>query len=898
MTGLVSLGAEVSFTRTCERLLGQTNATVAAVLTAWLLGLFLGACLGGASERVEAAPRRSARRALAAVGALVLLTSLALPLLVHVPVGEDDGFAWARAVAVVVMLLPTSCAAGFAFPALVRAWGGAGRAGGAGSVYAAETLGAVVGALAAGFLLPRFFGHLGGAAALGAIALIAGLAPSRAESAGAAAPDEGSDAERLPGRHLLAVALAGGAALALELLWTRVLLFFVPGLTGALAAVLAGILLGSSVGATIGAARARRGDGRRAAAVALIVGAAGVGVGLAVLPVLADAVRAWPHPVGGGFHAGHEMIVSFLVAAAVSFLPTAASGAAFALLARASNGAATAYGASCLGSVVGVVVAAGLGGAVVPVRAGIAVCGVVLAIASVVLWRRGDGAIRLAPAIVVAAAVLLVPRDASLLAQSVEFRKSYAAGRTVLAVDEDRHVVASVVDLGDGGGRALYTNAFLAASTQPGYGYMRMLGHLPALVAGSPERALVIAYGTGTTVGSLALHPEVRAIDIAEISPAVMRLAPWFERVNRGVPYSDTHGKEIRVRVGDGRAIVERDGRPYDVVTLEPLPPETPAAVHFYTREFYQACLRRLSPGGALCQWIPLHTSDPRSFRVLLRTFAETMPTTWLFLFDQCALLVGRPEAGATIAVGALQRRASVIAEDLRRAGMEDVAAVLGAYVADRGAILAATTDVAVMTDDYPEVALRLARPARESLDDLAANARLLAELEGDVMFVLGVAGVGSAELGEFVDDVAASARAKRSLREWRALARVDPERATSLLREAIAARPTDLEARRLLGHPPSLENTPPRLDDAAVRRILIGEGPAGDLAEAIEIAGVRVGLEPRLLLPFLDHESLDVRLKAMVALRRRVGDVGGYDPMATGEGRRRAIEELEGRIQ
>ena len=53
-----------------------------------------------------------------------------------------------------------------------------------------------------------------------------------------------------------------------------------------------------------------------------------------------------------------------------------------------------------------------------------------------------------------------------------------------------------------GGGAPTHVDEFQAAGTKPEYRYMRMLAHLPVALAASPERILVICFGTGTTSGS------------------------------------------------------------------------------------------------------------------------------------------------------------------------------------------------------------------------------------------------------------------------------------------------------------------------------------------------------------------------------------------------------------
>ncbi len=919
LAGFVSLGSEVAFTRSCELLLGNTSVTMAVVLASYLAGLAAGSALAGRSALVERRPRRAFALAQAALCAAVLAGSSLLPLLAGLPGAEAPGLASARTLCAALLLLPPALAAGFAFPPLVLLLGrgreGRGAGESTGRVYGLETLGAVLGSLAAGFVLQRLAGldntfRLLAAAALCGALLARWAGPVAAPGAparGAPLPVPGAAPAAAPPRALLvALFLSGAAVLALELLWTRLLLFFVPGLTSALAAVLAGILAGTALGARAGGLLAARGAGRRAAGRLLVAAGGGAALSLALLPRLADVLSWLPRPPRGGFWPGGEMAAGFLLAVALALVSTACSGAALPLVAGAlgrgaRTGAARAYAWSCCGSVCGVLLAARGAGGLLPVRACVAAAGALLVLAGLLLWRpRQDTLLEPLFAGGVVAALLFVPRSAPLLPQSAEFRKEVARGRTVLDAAEDAHVIASVVDMGGNRGRALYTNAFQAASTGPGSGYMRMLGHLPVLLARSPERVLVIAYGTGTTAGSVALHRPVRSIEIAELSPAVLGLSPWFEAANHGVPHRTSLGKEIAVRCGDGRALLAASASSYDVITLEPLPPDTPAAVHFYTREFYRLCAARLADGGAVCQWIPMHSTAPPSFRVLVCTFAREFPSAWLFVFDLCVLLVGQTSADARLDAARVCARAAPreIRADLFRANRESAAAVLASFVAGRESLLAGTTGSASMCDDRPIVALGLARPNYTAWENLRENAALLLSLHEDVTGLLDLENLAEPERAELLAALQASSAAKRLLLE----ARVRPDEAEVLLNRALVLAPGDLEALDRLGEQPA---RPHQRDEgtfpggrAEVEETLRAPGAVeAELGRAIDAAGIMPDVDATLLLPLLDHAQRTIRLRAMVALQRRLGSVAPYDPEADSAARQRVIEELRRRL-
>src|SRR5262245_51759234 len=151
---------------------------------------------------------------------------------------------------------------GFTLPVLSRAVidrdGVAGSA--VGGLYAANTLGAVVGCTAAGFAVIPAVGLIATSAAaalvnLGVAATALALRP-RLERAGAPAPSPAAAA--LPPQARLAAAvfaISGFAAMGYEVLWTRALEHYTHNSTYAYTAMLAvflgGIALGSAAGARI-----------------------------------------------------------------------------------------------------------------------------------------------------------------------------------------------------------------------------------------------------------------------------------------------------------------------------------------------------------------------------------------------------------------------------------------------------------------------------------------------------------------------------------------------------------------------------------------------------------------------------------------------------------------------
>ncbi|MBK7876579.1 MAG: fused MFS/spermidine synthase [Planctomycetes bacterium] len=421
---------------------------------------------------------------------------------------------------------------------------------------------------------------------------------------------------------------------------------------------------------------------------------------------------------------------------------------------------------------------------------------------------------------------------------------------TVLSLREDREFAVAVVDDGVRGERTLFTDGFRAAGTGREYRYMQVLGHLPVLLHPAPKRVAVLALGTGTTLGSVAAHPEVDAIDVLEIAPAVVAAAPWFEAKNHGVLAREP--ERVHVLLGDGRrTLADRPGA-YDVVTMEPLLPDSPFGVYLYTREFYAQARRALRPGGLLCQWVPPHALEPATFRAVLATFAAEFPWSGVWLAGTQVVLVGGEsepalEPARFPAEGALRATLATL-------GLASPAGVAARYVGSPRCDEAA--DGALLTDEHPWVVYRPRRAGAALLADLPDNLAALRALRAPLPERwAAVVGPGGAELRAGLAELQ-RARAELASEEarQRGVPRAD---ATALLREARGL------ARRSARGDPELVEFEEELEFLDVVRRGVAELAKPD-AHAAQLALERAAeLRP---------ERADVALYLAVA-RERAGD-------------------------
>jgi len=726
VSGATALVYEIVWARRLALVLGSATSAAAAVLSAFMFGLALGAVLVG--RRADAS-----RRPLRWYGLLELgigVYALAFDPLRDLVSGWFPGQPWLTAFGLLV--LPAALMGG-TLPVLARA-GADSIARGTrafGSLYGVNTLGAVVGALLASLVLLESRGLAGTTVVAAIVNLVLGAGFWAMSLAAGARQVYEEEAPAAPRRWLGdaepavigAFFLAGFAALALELAWFRLLVYYLEGFTIAFGLMLAAYLAGVGAGALGGTWLAHlAGNPRRLLARTLLVEGILAVLTFLYLTQLGDSLEAMRATyIQADAIDAHYSMALFWAALAVVFPATFCAGmlmpivSRIALSHRESIGGQTGavYASSTLGAVLAPPLAAfwllpafGVTGTIVGMGALLLLAGTGLALARGLREWVFAGVAAVVFVVVCFAGDLGTP----LIERSHVFRAANRH-RRLLAYEHGQLGDVSVVEELENGARRLYLDGFSAAETGSQYGYMRMQGHLPVLLHPDPERVLVIAYGTGTTAGAAALHPEVKEVVCVEIEPAVYDVSPLFAAQNRDVLAQE----KVRHVVADGREYLGR-GEQFDVITLEPLMPYTPAAVYLYTKEFYAKARAALRPGGLgiLCQWIPPQGVSGADFQRLVASAAAVFDHVSLWYFPHAVLMLcGDRAPELAVAAGGDQRGFLVrctgreIQEDLRLASVENAVHLLGAHVCSGDALKQALAGVAPMVDDRTELEFR-----------------------------------------------------------------------------------------------------------------------------------------------------------------------------------------------
>lgn len=767
-SGFTSLVLQVVWFKSLALLLGSTLYAMSTVVAVFLAGLALGAWLAG---RVAS----RLRRPLAAYGLLEIGVGLyalvSLPLLgaldpvagwSYVRFGASSPlYLLARLGLSALLLLPPTVLMGATLPWLV-AW--ATRAGESlgrslGLLYGLNTLGAVLGAAAAGFLLVPSWGLSTTSRAVGGLALLVGsllaaVGWRASQSSAVPAPSKPAPGGARPAGALpaaLLVGASGAVALVLEVAWARALGLVFGSSVYSFSLVLAAYLLGVALGSLLWGGRLA--DARRpwlSFAFLQAFLAAGVALGLWFLPRLPEAFISV-------LLASRQNLPAVYLAQAglaglIALVPCLALGALFPVGARLLGGdrrapgesTGLAYAVNTVGTVSGSLAAGFLllpGPGVQATLVG--AVGVALLLAALGGWLdpsrrsrpaaarkgappRGSGGLSLGgPALVLgvtalALAVLAPPWNRGLFTLGL-FRSATAEGGTsrgavraqidarladerILYYREGLHSVVSVHTV-----RSAPSLLTLRVDGKPDAGTgldmvtQVMLGHVPMLWVGPQADVCVIGFGSGVTARAALAH-EPESLTVVEIEPAVIEASRHFDLVNEGV-LSDPR---VTLVIEDGRQHLQRSTARYDMIVSQPPNPWIAGVNNLFTLDFYQRVRRALRPGGAFCAWLQTYELSPEAMGSLLAALHQVFPHTEAFLFERDLVIVATPDA-ETVPSGRLldASRATAARDFLARFDFEADGFVAAHHVGSVGELLPRLPVVPVNRDDLPYVEYR-----------------------------------------------------------------------------------------------------------------------------------------------------------------------------------------------
>lgn len=739
VSGACGLVYQVVWMRALALTLSVSVIAVTTTLCAFMAGLGLGAALAGRyADRL--------RRPLVAFGLAEIGVAITGLLTLAVLFDLGPAYAWLHGVlggsgpalhagrfllACSVLIVPTTLM-GTTLPLLARVAVDrrevVGR--GAGGLYAINTLGAVAGAVLAGFWLVPEFGlstttvaAACGNLAIGSAAALLGLRalPRAAEptSPGPVPPADRSVSPAPTGAGLVAIGfgLSGFTAMGYEVLWTRALEQFTHNSTYAYTAMLATFLLGIGGGSALAAPFADR--ARRPVAsfgwIQLGIGAT-VLIGLLVYMELLQWIPAVAEAAGGLSSWPRAVAMMFGVAAVTLLGTTLLFGATFPFVACAvvesveavGRRIATAYVLNTVGSILGALLVGFVLLPFIGLRASFVGLVAINLLLGVAVVRAGLPARPYALAAAAAATLTFVGMLA--LVPSQLFKGIFEARYGELLLYREQLTDIVMVTEDERGGRLIRYGDGRGTAGTITVREDRSYAHLALLLHPRPERVLNICFGVGNSLSSVAQYP-VERIDQVELSPGVVHAAPFFRSTNRNV----LADPRVFLTIEDGRNFLLASRDRYDVIRLDPPELHTAGVVNLYTREFFELAREHLAQGGIFSIWLNIAYTPEAETRMILRTMADVFPhvtvwhSPWLYSWVLNGSVEPRPPDYALLERWFGERR---VRADLASIPVRDPWELLDHFVMADDEVRAWAGEAPVITDDRTRIDFSLPRSA------------------------------------------------------------------------------------------------------------------------------------------------------------------------------------------
>lgn len=742
LSGVCGLAYQVLWLRLLSLIFGVTVYAASTVLAAFMAGLAIGSTL---AARVLARVRRPLMVfgiAEILIGVSALITPFALDAastlygwLYPVSGGSLPVLTAARLVTGFVVLLVPTILMGMTLPVLSASSLVRGPTFGShvSALYAVNTAGAVTGAMLTGFYLIGAIGiqraFLAGAFINVAVGVIALMLDRSVDEAGAsqhedAAPLESTavQSHAMPiGAVSGVIALSGFVALALEIVWFRMLVQYLAATTYAFTTMLVTVLVGIALGGGLAVVLLRK-------PYDWVAGLARIQLATGIAVLVSAIFLGWSYAAGwrtsGEWQASAAAILPVSILMGLSFpvaLHLASQRAARASAFDLARQVGRLYALNVVGAIVGALVG---GFVLIPflgTRRSLIAMGAVYGASALLLAWRHPRKTRLLAGVAVAtlAFVLLAGKVPDPF--SAAYTRRY--GRDMREFWREEGVQTAVSVHASEFRRSLYLDGLHQANDTPDMVVLhRIIGHLPMVLHPDPREVLVIGLGGGATAGAVSQYPGAR-VQIVELSDSVRKAASFFAHIN----YDVLKRPNIRLRVDDGRNFLLLSHETFDVVTADIIQPVHAGAGNLYSREYFTLVRNALEDDGLALQWIGRRPLT--QYSLIMRTFLDVFPHATLWLDGN--LMVGSTKPlQISEATFARKRSQPQTAAALDEVGLTSFEILTGWYTAGPDAMRRFVGAGPLLTDDRPLVEYHRSLPAEGDPLDTSS-------LRGDIREIL-----------------------------------------------------------------------------------------------------------------------------------------------------------------
>ncbi len=549
----------------------------------------------------------------------------------------------------------------------------------AGTLYGVNTLGAVLGAIAAGFFLPRLLGlnvTYSIALTLSTMLGIASwlLAREVKGRSNQKSPADTSQATRasLPGRFALmefVALLSGFLSLAMQILWIRMFVQVLQNSTYTFSAILVIFLAALTMGALLVRLLIDRIPANLNTLLVLMLIA---GVACLITP---SGFVVWTDGLtylGNQDQLGSYLFQVLFATGAVVGIPTIVMGMVLPYLYRYAESIDETPGTTLgrlngwntTGAVIGPLAASFLLLPTLGLWNSILLMGISYIALPLILFESTKTRIT---AVMTLAAIFVFANPTTLPVVRIN-----QAEERLLALWEGSDGTVAVVERD--GSRRIKLNNWYALG---GSGALRMeqiQTHLPMHIHPDPKSIFYLGMGSGITAGTVLNYP-IEKTTVAELSAEVIQAsAEYFAEFSNGFHQHPA----VNVVHEDGRNYLAGTREKFDLVIADLFIPWRAGVALLYTQEHFQRAKERLNDDGLFVQWIPLYQISERELKIIVNTMTRVFPNVSLWRGDFYArqpvlAIVGHLDSEPLSQDTDIVRRAMVNLEGLRAGTSEQV---------------------------------------------------------------------------------------------------------------------------------------------------------------------------------------------------------------------------------
>ena len=161
---------------------------------------------------------------------------------------------------------------------------------------------------------------------------------------------------------------------------------------------------------------------------------------------------------------------------------------------------------------------------------------------------------------------------------------------------------------------------------------------------------------------------------------------------------------KVRVLIGDGRNFLTQASDKYDVIISEPSNPWITGVSNLFTVDYWKLARSRLADDGVFCQWAQLYEMSSKNIKIILRSFAEVFPYTYVFSAEDLSsdVILVATNHPLPLDVAALARNFidPTLKAELKRGGVESAEDLVSYLLLTPDEIPAFTAGSPLNTDD------------------------------------------------------------------------------------------------------------------------------------------------------------------------------------------------------